>query len=171
MKLWEIIWAAILTTALIVLIATATHKPKEDIRQIYAKLWAQTGQIKDKLPLVIEKNNQENAYNDGTKIVIFTGMIDTAKSDDEIALILGHEIAHGNLWHLKMGLKILTDEQLSELEANADKMGAVYMMKAGYDVCAGREMFKRWQKQGDYVSADHPNHAYRYAELNINCGE
>lgn len=49
-------------------------------------------------------------------------------------------------------------------------MGAVYMMKAGYDVCKGRELFKHWlDARGDYLDGDHPNYAYRYNELNINC--
>lgn len=62
------------------------------------------------------------------------------------------------------------ETKIMVLEANADKMGAVYVMKAGYDVCEGREFFKRLlQNNGDYLGGDHPGFAYRYSELNIGC--
>lgn len=140
---------------------------EEKVRAIYEEMWRQTGQIQDKLPLEIVRNSQINAYNDGKKIVIYTGLIDYAESWDEIALVLGHEIAHGTLYHLTMNVE---ETKIMVLEANADKMGAVYVMKAGYDVCEGREFFKRLlQNNGDYLGGDHPGFAYRYSELNIGC--
>lgn len=144
----------------------------EKIQAIYHQIIVQTGQAQDELPLVIDESPIENAYNDGTKIVIFRGLINDAKSWDEIALVLGHEVAHGMLWHLKMPLDDLTDGQVSTLEANADKLGAVYMMKAGYDVCKGRELFKYWRENnGNALDQNHPDYSYRYDELDINCGD
>ena len=145
----------------------------QKIRDMYAQLWVQTGQNQERIPLEIVDSAQINAYNDGSKIVLYRGLINSTKSMDEIALVLGHEIAHGNLWHLRMLNEwsvAQSDTEVSVLEANADKMGAVYMMKAGYNVCKGREWFKTMATtQGDYQGGNHPGYAYRYSELNINC--
>ena len=46
-----------------------------------------------------------NAYTDGFEIVITTGMIEFAKDDNELALVIGHELAHGAADHI---LKALT---------------------------------------------------------------
>lgn len=145
---------------------------KRKVNKIYLELWRQTGQTQDQLPLEIVENHEENAYNDGDKIVIYTGLINNSQSWDEIALVLGHEIAHGNLWHLRMlnEWKVHTNYDISVLEGNADKLGALYAQKAGYNVCAGRELFKHWlYEKGDYLGGNHPSYAYRYNELNIRC--
>ena len=142
----------------------------ERVKAIYATLVAQTGQVQDALPLVIQDSSQINAYNNGEVVVIFTGIIDYANSDDEIALVLGHEIAHGMLRHLaykEFGSSAL---EISVAEGNADKLGAVYLMKAGYDICRARDIWLRMGDQGgNYQGGDHPTAAYRFAELNFNC--
>lgn len=142
----------------------------ERVKAIYAKLIAQTGQVQDALPLVIQDNRQINAYNNGEVVVIFTGIIDYTKNDDEIALILGHEIAHGMLRHIAykgFGSSVL---EVSVAEGNADKLGAVYALKSGYDVCKARDIWLRMgEEDGNYQGGNHPTAAYRYAELNFNC--
>lgn len=139
--------------------------------EIYNALWAQTGQAQDKLPLRIVDKPIINAYNDGNEIVVYTGLLKSTNSWDEIALLLGHEIAHGTLGHLKMlntpGY-INSDLEVAILEGNADKLGSVYMMRAGYDICKGREMFKTWKdNNGDYQGGNHPGYGYRYSELRM----
>jgi predicted Zn-dependent protease len=142
---------------------------KSKVRQIYDIVSAQTGQIQDKLPLVISDEGIVNAYNDGSQIVIYMGIVNASQSWDEVALILGHEIAHGTLGHLE-GLDGLMSNAIAVLEGNADKMGAVYMMKAGYDICKGREFWHRQQlERGNYQGQNHPNYSYRYDELDIGC--
>lgn len=168
---------AILLDALIVVLAADIYlvyfseiARDKKVQEIYESLLAQTGQTQDALPLEIVDEPINNAYNDGSKVVIYTGLINNTHSWDEVALVLGHEIAHGMLWHLKMPLNDLTEGQVATLEGNADKMGAVYMMKAGYDVCKGRELFKYWkEKNGNALDQNHPDNSYRYDELNINC--
>lgn len=134
-------------------------------KEIYNRLIAQTGQTQDRLPFKIVDSSEVNAYTDGKKVVIYRGMLNYLENEHEVALVLGHEIAHQMLRHVQA-----SQVEISVAEANADKIGAVYMMKAGYDVCVGREMWRRLEKQkGNYQDYDHPAYAYRYAELNINC--
>lgn len=143
------------------------------IYDIYDQVWATTGLATEKIPLQIVDSPVINAYNDGMKIVIYTGLIKHVKNSHELALVIGHEIAHGTLWHLKMMRELgvsLTDNDVSVLESNADKMGAIYIMKAGYDICKAREWFKTLlSTNGDYLGGDHPTYSYRYTQLNINC--
>jgi predicted Zn-dependent protease len=144
----------------------------QKLREIYKQLIANTGQSQNALPLIISEELVDNAYNDGKKIVIFRGLINNTESWDEVALILGHEIAHGMLGHLSNWPENINANEIAVLEANADKMGAVYMMKAGYDVCKGRNVFKRWKEEsGNALGQSHPEYSYRFDELNINCGE
>ncbi len=152
-----------------VLASTPEMSQSQHIQDIYSQVIVATGQTQDALPLEISDNPTVNAYNDGTRIVIFQGLINYTKSDDEIALVLGHEIAHGTLHHLKE-LNTNDVNKVAELEANADKMGAVYMMKAGYNVCKGREFFHRLlQSYGNALGQNHPDFSYRYDELNVQC--
>jgi predicted Zn-dependent protease len=138
------------------------------IFKMYAKLQAQAG-VGGLPPLFIVESPILNAYTDGNKVVIYRGLIDFADNDDEIALVLGHELAHNTLYHLRMN-NLAIDEQVV-IEAQADKMGAVYMMKAGYDICKGRMMWMKFYKEdGDYLGGSHPGYAYRFSQLNVNCG-
>lgn len=149
------------------------------VREIYQNIVVQTGQYQDVLQLSIVDKDEDNASNDGNNVVIYTGFI-KKHSWDEIAMVLGHEVAHGLLGHLNKQapvpetddvVKMGTDGYQAVLEANADKMGAIYMIKAGYNICEGRKLYKEWKKEsGDYQAQDHPDYAYRYEELNINCG-
>lgn len=178
-KIGELIYfttiAALLDAAIFLFIVVSYAKwwsegaQHDRIRAIYRQIVVATGQTQEALPLVISDQDIENAYNDGTKIVIYTGLINNTSSWDEVALVLGHEVAHGMLHHLK---ELNTDDpnKIAVLEANADKMGAFYMMKAGYNVCKGREIYKHWrQEYGNALSQDHPDFSYRFDELDINC--
>lgn len=136
------------------------------VHKMYENILAKSGQAQDGLPLYIVEDEEENAYNNGKQVVIYTGLLDSS-NDDEIALILGHEIAHGMLEHLGR-LQSTGYADSSVHEANADKLGAVYALKAGYDVCKGREVFKRWENErGNAIGQTHPDFAYRYSELRM----
>ena len=141
----------------------------DHIQEMYLKLVAATGRYNDVPPLIIVDEPVVNAYASPDKIVLYQGIIDFSKNDDEIALILGHEIAHVLLSHLDK-LSAKTTEEQQVLESMADKMGAYYMMRIGYDVCKGREIWKRFElSDGDKLGGSHPSDAYRYNQLNVQC--
>lgn len=140
------------------------------IQEIYKKIISETGQIQDQLPLVIVNSPTVNAYNDGKEVVLYRGLINYVQNEDEIAYILGHEVAHGMLRHVYFPEFASSTLEVAESEANADKMGAVYMMKAGYNICVAREVWHRMRTDGgNYQGADHPDYSYRYDELDIGC--
>lgn len=150
-----------------------THKiSNERVQEIYHKLLTETGQVQDALPLQVDESSTVNAFNDGSRVVIYRGMLNFVTNEDELALVLGHEIAHGMLKHLAYQEFLSSTLSTSEAEANADKMGAVYMLKAGYNVCVARDLWRRMRiEDGNAQGQDHPTFSYRYDELDIGCGK
>lgn len=115
----------------------------------------------------------------GGKICVFSGIFDgpdAIQSDDELAAILGHEIAHALLFHIKRGIDY--DEAVDELglgnakkrndkkmaysramETEADKVGLTLMILAGYDGKAAADIWERMATTSGYYNeynSDHP---------------
>lgn len=140
---------------------------RHKIRDIYNKVSAASG-IGDKPTLIIMDDSRINAATNGMWIQVNQGLID-AFSYDQIAMVLGHELAHVHLGHTKEN--IYSDKISGQYaEAMADKVGAFYMMRAGFDVCDGREAWKKIRlSEGNRIDTTHPNYSYRYDELNVGC--
>jgi len=51
-------------------------------------------------PVFVQESNEINAYADGSKIVVFTGLLDFVDSEGQVAYVLGHELAHGVRGHI-----------------------------------------------------------------------
>lgn len=48
----------------------------------------------------LSPDDVKNAYADGKNIVIYKGMMDFFKTDEEIALVVSHELAHNSMKHI-----------------------------------------------------------------------
>lgn len=51
--------------------------------------------------LALEEGDDKNAYTDGKRIVVFRGMLEFAKTDTELAVVLSHELAHDAMRHIR----------------------------------------------------------------------
>jgi hypothetical protein len=51
-------------------------------------------------PVHMQVGDSVNAFADGRRVVIFSGMIKFVESDEELALVVGHEMAHNVLSHV-----------------------------------------------------------------------
>jgi hypothetical protein len=51
-------------------------------------------------PFQIQNNPEPNAFSTGTSITIYTGILELASDDDELAAVLSHELAHNVLGHV-----------------------------------------------------------------------
>ena len=49
----------------------------------------------------LDESDVINAYADGKRIIVTQGMIDFAKTNDNLAIVLGHEYAHNLMGHIK----------------------------------------------------------------------
>lgn len=148
-------------------------KSEEHIRDVYRKLVIASGQSYP--PLYIMKANRNvNAYTSSEGIFILGGMIDLIQNDDELALVLGHELSHYQLKHVfqqNPSTNSYNDNLIWDLqkEENADKAGAFMMLQAGYDVCNARKIWLRLKnEEGDIIeNLSHPTNIFRYVNLNM----
>lgn len=128
--------------------ASVTEK---DVREVYKKI-LDNNLIIFRPPLYIEDNDDINAYTDGKEIVIYTGLM-KAVNKQQLALVIGHELAHYKLWH---------NGSNWHNEFEADEYGAIFAKTAGFDVCKGRTLFKLF-KSG--FSLTHPPSMSRYVRV------
>jgi beta-barrel assembly-enhancing protease len=103
-----------------------------------------------------------NAAADGQYVQINAAMLNFAASDDELAVIVGHELAHNILRHraLKTPSK--------QAEYAADRMGVWLMARAGYDVDAVVPFWTRFEKRtnaGIFADGTHPSAKKRIAAV------
>lgn len=119
----------------------------------------------DKIKAIKLENTPDiNAYADNKGHITFLmGMVDFVRSEDEIAAVCGHELAHLSAQHLKrsIGTSILStvvstaiggtagdltgaliqNKQSRKHERESDQRGLMYMWQAGYDP---RAIWKFW---------------------------
>ncbi len=135
------------------------------ILYIYEQLAINSGQ-QDIPPLIILDSPIINAWTDGNTITMTTSMLRTFENDDELALVLAHEMAHAINKDPSRGYD---DVNSNDTEAHADKLGAFIMMRAGFDECRGKEIFKIFKRLfGDTANpVGHPDFAYRYDQLDL----
>lgn len=121
-------------------------------KEIYIRIAKANGMFI--IPKLVVKNSRNiNAEARGSTIVVYTGMLANVRNDAEMALVLGHELAHGRLGHSHSNIPN---------EYAADKLGAQYSGRAGYNVCLGAKFLKR---MGDKDSNTHPASIKRVARL------
>ena len=96
-----------------------------------------------------------DAVANGTWVQLSTRMAGFAKTPDELAAILAHELAHNALGHRKARAKV---QRLQELQA--DRLMPYLMARAGFDPAAAVVLWRRFQAQrlgGLFPSATHPS--------------
>ena len=126
-----------------------------------------------------------NAFTAGGYIFVTTGMYRFAKSDDELACVIGHEMAHNERYHINRSLKrqkvsmnILGDffgsahEALEYIlntgfnqknETECDFYGIDYAVAAGYNACKVIGLWERMSESestGDMIDEMMSSHPY-----------
>jgi metalloendopeptidase OMA1, mitochondrial len=113
------------------------------------------------------------------EIVVFTGILPVAATDDQLATVLSHEMAHALAHH---GSERVAREQDSGggvfrslkydrfQESEADHIGVFLMAFAGYDPDAAVEFWLRMARltsggQPPEILSDHPSHETRIRQL------
>ena len=98
--------------------------------------------------LRLSSSDTVNAYATGRSIIITTGMMDFTTRDEELAAIIGHELAHNTLAHIR---KITTNlivtgfatRYTRGFESEADYVGLYYAARAGYDMQNVEDIWRR----------------------------
>ncbi len=127
-----------------------------------------------KYPVVLQNADVVNAFADGNQVVITTGMIRFAESDTELALVVGHEISHNALGHIKkktvnaipgmildVAIGVFTGVRSNiftnmgsqafsqQFESEADYAGLYIAARAGYNLKGAANFWRR-------MAAEHP---------------
>lgn len=104
----------------------------------------------------LAQSNQANAFSTGTHVVITSRMLAALRSDDELAIAIGHEFAHNLLGHPRN----MRGARSRAAEADADRLGLRLARAAGYDIRAAVPMWRRLSAQfgsGLPIFRTHPN--------------
>lgn len=123
--------------------------------------------------LRVRPSSAINAFANGRHITVTTGMMDFTESDDELALILGHELAHNTMGHIRkvVGNFILSGfatRYTRPFESESDYVGLYYMTRAGFNP-DGVEAF--WRRLADIDprsvnrAKTHPTFPDRYLRI------
>ncbi len=113
----------------------------------------------------LEETGRINAYAKFSGIQFTSGMVHFVENDDELAIIMGHELAHIRAKHIPKSISMavlcgtlgvltgpfvpLTYRALyapysREIEREADYLGLIYAHKANYDIENGVALWKRF---------------------------
>ena len=136
-----------------------------------------------------------NAFTDGRRVVITAGMMRFIESDDDLALIVGHELAHITRSHIEAqqgnmligaligavagglagvdmtqtGADIGAMAFSQDFEAEADYVGVYHAARAGYNVEKAADLWRRMARihpQGiNLLGSTHPSTAKRFLAI------
>jgi hypothetical protein len=115
----------------------------------------------------LARSTQVNAFATGRTVVMTVAMLDFLRSDDELAVVLGHELAH-NIFHHRairteegilrgLGLK---PSAVWKREEAADRFGLRLMAAAGYDLDSAIPFWRRYLGKYDWfpqIFRSHPS--------------
>jgi membrane-associated protease RseP (regulator of RpoE activity) len=85
-------------------------------------------------PAVLSVLDNVDAHTEGARMVVYSGMLRFTESDDELAIVLAHELAHGLLGR---------ELSVENAESEADYLGLYLVARAGYDVAVAAEFARR----------------------------
>lgn len=170
--------------------------------------WGATGVRPEKWELAAFADDQKNAFAlSGGHVGVYAGILEVARSDAELATVMGHEVAHvaANHGGERMSQALLVSlgglaldaalreepERTRQLylaafglgaqvgyllpysrrhELEADRIGLIYMARAGYDPRAAVTFWERMERLsggsgGPEFLSTHPGHGQRIQRL------
>ncbi len=151
-------------------------------------------------PVLMDPSAEINAHASGDAIYINKGIIKFVKNDDELAAIVGHEMAHNVRQHLRdqdfnaavghllvdlpirlllgvntyAGARVGAQMFSPEYEAEADYVGLYYAARAGYDIHNVADVWRRMSVEYPQIITlvtTHPSNSQRFVGLAADAAE
>ncbi|MCX7858296.1 MAG: M48 family metallopeptidase [Deltaproteobacteria bacterium] len=140
-------------------------------------------------------SEQVNAFTDGKTVFVTTAMMNFVKDENELALVVGHEMAHCLMGHITkrignmilgtilggivtgitginvvdLGSQVGAQMFSQEFEAEADYVGCYLAYKAGYTLSGAEELWRRMATFHpgaiNLLGSTHPSTASRYVAI------
>lgn len=155
----------------------------ERLLRITKRILAVSHMREETWTIVLKDDPEWNAYTEGgTYIFVLSGLMKDIQDDNELAAVLGHELAHVAANHVYEHMANRTVKSLSgrsknkglaagfeagytvEQEVEADRIGILYAALAGYDPYAASRVWARlYAQEGNFRGGytDHPVHSDR----------
>jgi metalloendopeptidase OMA1, mitochondrial len=128
------------------------------------------------------QNKQVNAFAlPGGKIIVFSGLLHVAQNDDQLAVVLGHEMGHVLAHHAseRLAMNQISHERGNGFwakrfdraqESEADHIGIFLMTFAGYDPKEAIPFWKHMEqltggREPPEILSDHPSDEHRIRDL------
>ncbi|MEO7241179.1 MAG: M48 family metallopeptidase, partial [Sphingomicrobium sp.] len=146
--------------------ATLSNGPAElEIRRRGAVVRTSlTGELGCGGDLLLSDSRERNAWSDGSHVVVTTAMMRLARSDDELAFVVAHEMAHNILGHSSSSKRGIFGVRLGgkREEVAADYMAVWMMTEGGYKAEGGLSFLRTVRRRLWWnVSLDHPSFGRR----------
>ncbi len=152
-------------------------------------------------PVTLSNTDKVNAYADGKAIFITTGMMRFVESDEELALVIGHELAHNSRKHMeakrgnaivggilgavvtvatgvdvtRLGADIAAGAHSQGFENEADYVGMYHTARAGYNIDTAPSLWRRMGASNPaaihLAGTSHPSTAKRFLSLEATAKE
>ncbi len=113
----------------------------------------------------VDASNQIEAGADGDKVRVTTAIIDFVLSDDELAAIAAHELAHNLLGHPTGSATTRKSKSITATELEADRLSVWLMGNAGYDPQAALRFWQRCGPKSCVGLFRYPNWKKRVAAI------
>ena len=110
------------------------------------------------------KSSRLNAWSDGRRVTITTRMMQQTRSEDELAFVVAHEMAHNMLGHSNYPYRSLFGIRFGgkRQELAADYLAVWLMAQGGYKAKGGIDLLRLIRKRLWWaVSLDHPSFGSR----------
>lgn len=114
---------------------------------------------------VVAADDSLNAWSDGGGVAVTARLVDFARSDDELAFIIAHELSHNILHHADrtrghsplLASVGIGAGVIKSAEIEADKLGVSLLRRAGYDPHGGESLLVRLSHaRGPALAVTHP---------------
>ncbi len=110
-------------------------------------------------PVQLFFSDDLNAYTDGDEIWVTTELVNRLSSEEGLALVIAHELAHATEGHI-------FETPTREFELEADRIGMSYLVKAGFD---GNLALAEWAanplNHKSQIGESHPSFEERWRVL------
>lgn len=110
-----------------------------------------------------------NAWADGGRVMVSEGLLDKCLTDDDLALVIGHELAHNLLHHRRrlaaegivanslLPMTGAASQAIRDTEEEADRTGVALATAAGYDLAGAPSFLGTLFDPAVAVAATHPD--------------